>query len=284
MDKWTPEMVDTIYGRLRDLTRCALTNDRPDLVIWPETAVPDDVRSSQASYDVVYGLVSNAAPILLGSTDTLYPDNAKPLYFNSAFLFNTNGAIAAVYDKQHLVAFGEYIPLRKEFPPVGWLTPIEDSFTPGTNSVVFRLERPAVSFSSLICFEDTVAEIARGFVRHGARLLVNQSNDAWFDPSAMSRQHLLHSILRAVENRVPVLRSCNTGVSCCIDRFGRVYDVAADAQGRVAGPGFRTSAVMVPADAAPETFFTRHGDWFGPGAAGVAGLLALGALRRRKVV
>lgn len=282
VDKWTPEMVDTIYERLRELTRGALTNDRPDLVIWPETAVPDDIRTSTNSYDVVLGLVTNGAPILLGSTDTEYRDPDRPRYFNSTFFFSTNGAIAAVYDKQHLVPFGEYIPLRKSFPPLGWLTPIEDSFTRGTNSVVFWLAQPAVGFSSLICFEDTVAEIARDFVRHGARLLVNQSNDAWFDPSAASHQHMLHSVLRAVENRVPVLRSCNTGVSCCIDRFGRVYDVAADARGRVDVPAFRTSVVMVPLDSASETFYTRHGDWFGPGAAGVAGLLALGALLRRR--
>jgi len=277
MDKWTPEMVDTIYNRLRELTRRALAEDRPDLVVWPETAVPDDIRSSTNSFDVVLGLVTNGAPILLGSTDTEYREPAKPRYFNSTFLFDTHGVIAGAYDKQHLVAFGEYIP-----PMLGWLTPIEDSFTPGTNSYVFKLTYPGVGLSTMICFEDTVPAIARGFVRNGAQLLVNMSNDAWFDPSACSRQHLLHSILRAVENRVPVLRSCNTGVSCCIDRFGRVYDSVADARGGSAGPGFRNTLVGVPPPDAPQTYFTRHGDRFGPGAAGLAGLLAVGALWRRR--
>ena len=277
MEKWTPEMVDTIYERLRNLTRAALAADRPDLVIWPETAVPDDIRTSTNSYDVVLGLVTNGAPILLGSTDTEYRDAAKPRYFNSTFLFATNGVIASTYDKQHLVAFGEYIP-----PMLGWLTPIEDSFTPGTNSRVFRLDYPAAGFSTLICFEDTVAEVARSFVRAGAQLLVNMSNDAWFDPSSASRQHMLHSVLRAVENRVPVLRSCNTGVSSCIDRFGRVYDTATDAQGRTSGPAFQHTLVSLPPPDAPQTFYTRHGDWFGPGAAGVAGVLVLAALWRRK--
>jgi apolipoprotein N-acyltransferase len=282
MDKWTPEMVDTIYGRLRSLTRGALAAEKADLVIWPETAVPDDIRTSTNSYDVVLGLVTNGAPILLGSTDTEYRDVEKPRYFNSTFLFNTNGVIVSTYDKQHLVIFGEYIPLRKEFPPLGWLTPIEDSFTPGTTSRVFRLEYPAVGFSTLICFEDTVADVARGFVLAGAQLLVNMSNDAWFDPSSCSRQHMLHSVLRAVENRVPVLRSCNTGVSCCIDRFGHVYDTATDAQGRTSGAAFRNTLVSLPPPGAPQTFYTRHGDWFGPGAAGVAGILVFVALWRRK--
>ena len=277
MEKWTPEAVETIYERLRNLTHAALAADKPDLVIWPETAVPDDIRTSTNSYDVVLGLVTNGAPILLGSTDTEHRDLERPRYFNSTFLFATNGVIAGNYDKQHLVAFGEYIP-----PLLGWLTPIEDSFTPGTNSRVFRLEYPAAGFSTLICFEDTVAEVARGFVRAGAQVLVNMSNDAWFDPSSASRQHMLHSVLRAVENRVPVLRSCNTGVSCCIDRFGRVYDTATDAQGRASGPAFRNTLVSLPPPDAPQTFYTRHGDWFGPGAAGIAGLLALAALWRRK--
>ncbi len=282
MDKWTPEMVDTIYGRLRELTRGALAEGRPDLVVWPETAVPDDIRSSTNSYEVVLGLVTNGAPILLGSTDTEYREPAKPRYFNSTFLFNTNGVIAGSYDKQHLVAFGEYIPLRDVFPPLGWLTPIEDSFTPGTNSYVFKLAYPAVGFSSMICFEDTVPAIARGFVQAGAQLLVNMSNDAWFDPSSASRQHMLHSVLRAVENRVPVLRSCNSGVSCCISRFGRVYPILTDARGGITGPGFQAVWVPVPPPDAPQTYFTRHGDRFGPGAAALAGLLAVGALWRRR--
>lgn len=273
MDKWSPEMVETIYDRLRNLTKRALVAGQPDLIIWPETAVPDDIRNSQPSYDVVVDLVTNGAPILLGSTDTLYLDNGKARYFNSTFLFNTNGVITGVYDKQHLVAFGEYIP-----PLLGWLTPIEDSFTPGASRFVFKLEQPAVEFSTLICFEDTVAAVARGFVQQGARLLVNMSNDAWFDPSAASRQHLLHSVLRAVENRVPVVRCCNTGVSCCIDRFGRVYDALAAGQ---SAPDFQNTVVALPPADRPLTFFTRHGDWFGRGAAGVAGLLLCGALWRR---
>ncbi|MCX7008456.1 MAG: apolipoprotein N-acyltransferase [Kiritimatiellaeota bacterium] len=277
MDKWTPEMVETIYERLRTLTRKALASEKPDLVIWPETAVPDDIRTSTNSYDVVLGLVTNGAPILLGSTDTEYRDAAKPRYFNSTFLFSTNGVIAGTYDKQHLVAFGEYIP-----PMLGWLTPIEDSFTSGTNSRVFKLNCPVTGFSTMICFEDTVADVARGFVLAGAHLLVNMSNDAWFDPSSCSRQHMLHSVLRAVENRVPVLRSCNTGVSCCINRFGRVIESVTDERNDLAGPGFLITWVSLPLSGAPQTFFTRHGDWFGPGAAGVAGLLALGALWRRR--
>jgi len=181
------------------------------------------------------------------------------------------------------VIFGEYVPLRRVLPFLGWLTPIEASFTPGTTGTIFRLARPPVNFAVLICFEDTVAPLARAAVRRGARLLVNQSNDAWFDPSSASRQHLTHSVLRAAENHVPVLRCCNTGVTCGIDACGRVYDVLAGRDGHVAVPGWRNTMVDVPPADMPLTFFTRHGDLLGPAGAAVAALgLALTWWRARR--
>jgi len=278
-DKWTPETFDVIYGRLRAETRHALAAGPLDLIVWPETALPDDVRTSTNSYTVVRDLVTNGVPIFLGSMDTEWRDN-QPVYYNSSFLFDTQGRLAQIYDKRHLVIFGEYVPLQGVLPMLAYLTPIEASFTPGTVSTVFRLEQPPVAFAALICFEDTVAPLAREAVRGGARLLINQSNDAWFDPSGASRQHLTHSVLRAAENRVPVLRSCNTGVSCGIDCFGRVYDVLADRDGRVAVTGCRTTVVAVPGADMPLTFYTRHGDLPGPAGAGVTvGCLALAGFR-----
>ena len=89
-------------------------------------------------------------------------------------------------------------------------------------------------------------------------MLVNQTNDAWFDPSSASRQHMTHSVFRAVENRVPLVRSANTGISCAIDGFGRI-------SGNPLGPmthGFKTALVDVPSKEMPLTFYTRHGDVF----------------------
>ncbi|MCX6996293.1 MAG: apolipoprotein N-acyltransferase [Kiritimatiellaeota bacterium] len=281
-DKWTPENFDLIYDRLRTETRRALAAGPLDLIVWPETALPDDVRTSTNSYAVVRDLVTNGTPIFLGSMDTEWRDN-QPVYYNSSFLFDTQGRLAQSYDKRHLVIFGEYVPLQGLLPFIALLTPIEASFTPGAISTVFRLDQPPVAFAALICFEDTVAPLAREAVQRGARLLINQSNDAWFDPSGASRQHMTHSVLRAVENGVPILRSCNTGVSCCIDRFGQVYDVLADRDGRVAVTGFRTSVVAVPGDTMPLTFYTRHGELLGPCGAGLAVCgLALAFWRARR--
>ena len=283
-DKWTADTVDMIYERLRRLTGDALLLGHLDLIIWPETALPDDVRDSVESYNVVYEAATNGVPLLVGSMDTEWQDEGKPHYFNSSFLFNTNGAIDEVYDKRHLVMFGEYIPLQRALPFVKVLTPIQDSFTPGTTSTVFRLENPRIAFSSLICFEDTVASLARDSVRNGARLLINQTNDGWFDPSSASRQHMLQCVLRCVENGVPAVRSANTGVSCAIDASGRVHDVLDDGQGNVRIQGCRAATVQVPGENMPLTFYTRRGDLFAQGAAAVGGSMFIAFLvRRRKV-
>jgi len=259
-DKWTVEMVDMIYDRLRDLTSLAVHRTQPDLVVWPETAVPDDVRLSEDSYDLVDALSRMGSPILVGSMDAEAVVDRKPLYYNSSFLFDTNGVIVQVYEKRHLVLFGEYVPLHEHVRFITAMTPIMESFTPGKTSTVFRLPGRDIPFSSLICFEDTMAYLGRESVRNGARLLINQTNDGWFDPSSASRQHMALSILRAVENRVPVVRSANTGYTCAIDARGQVTDILMDFEGRYDGPGFRLVSVQIPPEGMPLTFYTRYGD------------------------
>ena len=280
--KWVPETVDLIYSRLLSLTQVAVRVPGLHLIVWPETAVPDDIRDSAPSYDLVYQLVTNGVPILVGSMDTEWRDEAKPLFYNSSFLFGTDGAIVQGYDKRHLVIFGEYIPLQNALPFVKALTPIQESFTPGRTSTVFRLEEPAVAFSSLICFEDTLAPLARESVRNGARLLINQTNDGWFDPSSASRQHMAQCVFRCVENGVPAVRSANTGVSCSIDRSGRVYDVLKDDRGHCTViAGVQTTTVAVPGEDMPRTFYTVHGDVFAGGCAALAVLCLVMNLARR---
>lgn len=280
-EKWSPEFVDMIYDRLEHLTTMAIDAGRPDLVIWPETAVPDYVRDSRRSYDLVQRLARRGAPILVGSMDIAWEDGGVPRYFNSAILFDAAGLLVEAYDKQHLVMFGEYVPLQRFLPFLRAMTPIEASFDAGNVSTIFEMEEPPVPFSVLICFEDTVSHLARRAVRNGARLLVNQTNDAWFRKSSAARQHMTHSVLRAVENGVPVVRAANTGVSCGVDRQGRVHDVLADDTGNTFVKGFRIVELEVPSQDQPLTFYTRAGDWFA-----WAGLVALGmaigpSLKRR---
>ncbi|HMP76555.1 MAG TPA: apolipoprotein N-acyltransferase [Kiritimatiellia bacterium] len=278
-DKWDTNTVDLIYSRLRQLTDGALRSGPLDLIIWPETALPDDVRYSQTSYDLVYELASRGVPLLVGSMDSEWPEDGRPVFHNSSFLFDPEGRPVEVYAKQHLVVFGEYVPLGDVLPFLNAMTPIQESFTAGTTATVFRLANPSVSFSVLICFEDTVARLARKAVRGGARLLVNQTNDAWFDPSSASRQHMAQCVLRVVETGVPAVRVANTGVSCVINRRGVVTARLEDEQGGTIFPGFKTAAVRPAPDDLPLTFYTRNGDLL-PILAGVLALLAAGAVRR----
>ncbi len=272
---------DYISDQMRNLTGLSLIGNQPDLVVWPETALADEVRTSPESYELVEGFAKRGVPMLVGTMDTEWRDDG-PRYFNSSVLFDTNGIIVSTYDKRHLVMFGEYVPLKRVCPFLRALTPIQESFTPGSSSTVFRLEKPAVALSSLICFEDTVADLARESVRNGARLLVNQTNDGWFDPSSQSLQHMILCVFRCVENGVPAARCCVTGVSCLIDRSGRIHDVLQDGQGRSAlVSGFRAGEVFVPADDMPLTFYTRHGDVFAVTSLILAiGLAAMGARGR----
>lgn len=282
-EKWTRAFVEHIYSRLDSLTRMAIQAGGPDLVVWPETAVPDYVREGKESHRLVHELTRLGAPILVGSMDIEWPEEGPPLYFNSSVLFDTAGTIREVYDKQHLVMFGEYIPLRPLGPIMKAMTPIEESFDAGTESTVFELDGPEVRFSALICFEDTVAKLARRAVRAGARLLINQTNDAWFDVSSASQQHMTHSVFRAVENRVPVVRSANTGVSCHIDRFGRIRDTLADEQGQTLITGFKMIRVETSDPDMALTFYTRHGDVFGWTALLALGMIWVGERIRSKL-
>jgi apolipoprotein N-acyltransferase len=251
-EKWDQEKDQEIYTRLEELTSAAARLEGIDLVIWPETALPDFVHTSRSSYTLVKRMTELGTPLLVGSMDVTF-SSAGTTYYNSSMLYDTNGIEQAKYDKQHLVPFGEYVPFPKL---TSKFTPIEVDFRGGTESTLFPL-RGKASFSTLICFEDTVAPLAIKAVRNGARWLVNQTNDGWFDPSAESEQHLAHAVFRCIENRIPMARCCNTGVTCFIDAYG---DIQRNLDPRI--KGFTTGEIYPRPVGMPKTFYTRNGDAF----------------------
>ena len=266
--KWDDEMDQDIRDRLEELTRAASRLNEVDVIIWPETAVPDFVRTSRASHDLVKRLTESGIPLLVGSMDVEYNDAART-YYNSSILFGEEATILGKYNKQHLVPFGEYVPfpgLMRKF------TPVSVDFGHGDGSTILPLKGKA-SFSPLICFEDTVAPLARNATLAGARWLVNQTNDAWFDPSAQSEQHLAHAVFRCIENRIPMARCGNTGVSGIIDAYGNV-----DRKLSPLTKGF-TTGILAPRPVGMEqTFYTRHGDIFSK-ASVFAGIMVLFVVR-----
>ena len=127
--------------------------------------------------------------------------------------------------------------------------------------MVFRLTTAGVRVAPLICFEDTLGELTRQFVLRGANLLANVTNDGWFLRSAGSQQHLENAIFRCVETRRPMVRAANTGVTCFVNRFGRVTQVLRDSKGSQFTEGVLSGTVEVPTNGAL-TFYVRHGELF----------------------
>ncbi len=256
---------------------------KPDLVVWPETAVLGSVPYEPETMKVIReGAEAAGAPLLTGTLEVektaVTPSAPEGLYFyNAAWLFSATGEPMGRYRKRHLVPFGEYIPLDKTIPFLQRLAPTGVSCTPGRDPGVLHVTRAAgevLSMGPLICFEDTVPSLSRGAVRAGARLLVLMTNDAWFNGSIEPVQHLSQSVFRAVENGVPLVRAANSGVSCVVDAVGRVKRL--ESGGAVTDfDGFLVMPVAVPREplAAP---YTRWGDW-ALGYPGLAMALGVGA-------
>ena len=264
LKKWTEDYHDESYEVLRRQSALAVSV-KPDLVIWPETATPDFLTIDPTAQEEVYGVVTNGCYLLVGSMDfeQVSPDRID--LYNSSFLVNSNGHIDAVYSKRHLVPFGEYIPFENQFAFIKRMAPLGFSCMPGKSGPLLEihpahLPRP-VKLGVLICFEDTFPYLARKDVRRGARILINQTNDSWFDPSPASAQHMANAVFRAVENRTPLVRCANSGVTCYIDRFGRVIDKLADDRGQVDIKGFCVSQVLFEVGQRAMTPYTRFGDW-----------------------
>jgi len=226
--KWNISARNFVISRYLDLTEEALKGS-PSLIIWPEAALPVVAEEEPEYLRIVASYVKSVKkPLLLGAVTLRGGD-----YYNSALLLSREGQLVRRYDKVHLVPFGEYIPLRNLLSFLETIAPIGD-IAAGKEYTVFRVsDGPAsqLPFSVLICFEDLFPELSRQFINRGARALVNITNDAWFGKTTSPYQHLSASVFRAVENRVPLARAANTGVSGFIDPCGRLISLVADNKG-----------------------------------------------------
>ncbi|MDQ3118477.1 MAG: apolipoprotein N-acyltransferase, partial [Verrucomicrobiota bacterium] len=203
--------------------------------------------------------------------------------YNAAILVGGGDQQIQLYRKLHLVPFGEYVPGRHTLPGIGAIVgdQVPEDFGFGKEFTVLKTSRPDVRLAPLICFEDTIGELTRQFVRRGANLLTNVTNDGWFLRSAGSQQHLDNAVFRCVENRLPMVRSANTGITCFINEFGRITQILLDETGSQFTEGVLTGEISVPTDPTP-TFYVRHGELFAHICTGI-GVLTLLALLPRLV-
>jgi apolipoprotein N-acyltransferase len=277
--KWDRAFRERTLERYSALTREAVRR-RPALVVWPETAVPGDVEHDEALLRPVRALAAETGtPLLVGSAEAAKFRRRElgARSYNSMVMLSPEGRIVEVYRKLRLVPFGEYEPLKGV---VTWPEAVASSMgnsVPGETATVFTLGPHTVA--ATICWENIFPELVSEFVRRGARLIVNATNEAWFQDTGAPHQFLAISVFRAAENRVAVLRVANTGISAVIDPFGRITRRLGDETGRE----LFVSGILV-ADmpvSRTTTAYTVFGDVFVAGCFAACAAFAAAALARR---
>lgn len=220
------------------------------LIIWPETAAPFRFQDINNLHDQITNLSHETKSwLLFGSVSSLQKKDSNE-YFNSAYLLSPSGEIKGKYDKVHLVPYGEYVPLRNFFPFVNKLTAGIGDF--GTGAGYYPLSLGDKKIGILICYEAILPFAARMYKNRSAELLVSITNDAWFGTTSAPFQHFSMSIFRAVETRLYLARSANTGISGIIDPTGKTISKTNIFQ-EDALKGY-IKFVKVP------TFYAAHGD------------------------
>jgi apolipoprotein N-acyltransferase len=277
--KWKPEKLGEVFRIAFEHADSAAARSAAaggfDLFVWPETALPTLIYHDPETITRTVALVDRMRTPLLMGTEELYDEWGERPWeqgaYNSAVLVSPGGRISDPYRKIKLVPFSERMPLQKIAP---WITGLDfgqSNFFPGTGPVLFQVGAERVG--CLICCESAFPEIARASVRQGATVLANITNDFWFGATAGPVQHAEMAILRAVENRVPVVRCANTGVSFAVDPWGRVSHETAI---------FTQADFVATVAAGGGCFASRHPDWILWVLAG-SGLLAIGCGFRRRM-
>ncbi|MGD9899309.1 MAG: apolipoprotein N-acyltransferase [Calditrichaceae bacterium] len=275
--KWKPEFLDENVKILFDLTREAALS-KPDLIVWPETAVPVYLDDYPKLLIELEELASGLdVKLLIGAMHASEQNGTRRLY-NSAFYFDQSmDQSPQIYNKIHLVPITETIPYKKYFGFLKYFTGQTQFYEKGDIKTIFNMRyQPEeitlnhshwqlkqssnqqvidAPFSPLICFEAVFPGHVREFVRNGAEFLAIITNDGWFEGSSGPYQHSQYAILRAVENRIPIVRSANTGISVFIDPWGR--ESAPSKSGEV-----KIGYSILPLRQ-NFTFFTQFGDWAG---------------------
>jgi apolipoprotein N-acyltransferase len=284
MDRHTPE--------LDELERLSIAAGRKSsgLVIWPEVPAPFSLQDPKFAARAEHIARTSESDFLVGVVDWKPGAHGGLAPYNSAALLDPSGRRVFLYDKIHLVPFGEYVPLRHWLAFAHKLTAEVGDFQAGSQYKVGELlgglgrgQGPGSSgrtsggerFGVFICYEAVFPDEVRRFVVNGANLLINLSNDGWFGRSAAPEQHLAMARVRAVENRRWLLRDTNNGFTVAVDPYGRyVARLAPDVRGVLDAPYDSRSDL---------TLYVRWGDWLAWLCVAVtAGLFADATRRPRK--
>ena len=205
-----------------------------------------------------------------GGTDPR--DRHQRRTYNSAMLLDADGRVLGRYDKNYLLIFGEYIPFGETFPQLYEWLPEASHFYAGDTVETFEFKGHQIGV--MICYEDIIPRFTRRLAGKDPNVLINVTNDAWFGKTSEPYLHLALAVFRAVENRLWLIRSTNTGVSAFVDGVGRI----------VGGTGLEdpeTLVFKVPM-MSTATLYRSYGDLFAYVCLLVFGGMVVAVLRRRK--
>lgn len=259
---------ESLNRLIRQSDRALRDHPETEIVVWSETSfVPsiryhERLRQSRESYELVERLNryldEQTVPFIVGNDDAELnrtPQGELERIDYNAVLHFENGELQETYRKVHLVPFTEHFPYRRTLPWLHRLL-VENNTTfweEGNEYTVF--EAAGVRFSTPICFEDTFGYLPREFVREGAEVLVNMTNDSWSHSVASEMQHMAMAVFRSVENRRTMVRSTNGGMTTSIDPNGKIIDIL---------PPFTEDYLYseVPIYTDTRTIYTAWGNWF----------------------
>ncbi len=250
--KWNPSNQARTIQIYRNLTLSSKPFG-PDLVVWPETAVPLFFQEGGELAQKVLATAGETPAYLIFGSPAYGVEGKSIHYFNRAYLISPQEKVVDSYDKIHLVPFGEYVPLQQYMPFVHRLVVAAGDFRSGEKST--PLSFPKAKAGVLICFESIFPELARAMTRNGAQILVNITNDAWYGMTSAPYQHFSMAVFRAVENRRPLVRAANTGFSAFVDSHGKIIQVS----------DLFTEAMLcreLSLGGPSLTVYTRYGDFF----------------------
>ena len=229
---------------------------KPDLIVWPETAMPFTLEgSSRYAREIKETIRRWEIAVITGGYVSSHEGPDRD--YNAAYLLEPepDGALTMdIYRKNILLAFGEYMPLADLYPPLYDYFPQVSNFARGETQNPFKL-RNGTLVGMTVCYEAIVPEFFRLVASHHVQLVVNLTNDSWFGPTAEPLQHGALAVFRAIEMRIPLVRVTNTGTSFTVDSQGQM-----SAMTPVYGEGILHSELSI-SSVAPETLYLRWGDW-----------------------
>ena len=249
-EKFEPQFITRNWRRLLDLSRVK-QGPEPTHIIWPESAPPFLLAREPVAMDEIVLLTANKHVLITGAARMARDGEGNRLFYNSVYFFGHGGALEGIYDKFHLVPFGEYLPLESFFHALGIdkLVNSPGGFSAGPGPRTFAIPG-APPVGPLVCYEVIFPDHVTGSPR--PKWLVNVTNDAWFGTFSGPFQHFLSARVRAIEEGLPVVRAAGTGISAIIDPLGRVQaELGLDRMGALDG--------TLP-QALPPTFYALHGD------------------------